>query len=114
VKLPITSKLLLTFVVASPLTALAECSTGYCRGVGTEVVQTATVDSTGVYFMVPTGANIGCTLIEGIYMKLDRSNVAFRDIYATYLSAIAQGKYFQIGVDGSTSCTVAYIRLWSD
>lgn len=100
-------------LIALPLSAVAECVPGYCRGVGTEVVRTATVDSTGVYFMVPTGANLGCTLIEGVYMKLDRANPAFRDIYATYMTAIAQGQYFQIGVDGSVTCTVAYIRTWN-
>ena len=101
-------------LVALPLSASAECGAGYCRGVGAEVVQTATVDSAAVYFMVPIGANLGCTLIEGVYMKLERANPAFRDIYATYLTAVAQGQYFQIGVDGSSSCTVANIRVWNN
>jgi len=101
-------------LVTFSLNASAECVPGYCRGVGTEVVRTATTESAGVYFMVPTGANLGCSLIEGVYMKLERANPAFRDIYATYLTAIAQGQYFQIGVDGSASCTVAYIRVWNN
>jgi hypothetical protein len=79
-----------------------------------DVVQTVTVDSTGFYFMMPSQANLGCTLIEGVYAKLERTNPAFREIYATYLTAVAQKQYFQIGVDGSAICTVAYVRTWNE
>jgi hypothetical protein len=94
-------------------TAHAECGIGYCRGVGTQVAQTVTATSAGVYFMAPSGASLGCTLVDGIHMFLDRNNPAFKDIYATYLSAIAQGQYFQLSVDSSVACTIAYIRVWN-
>jgi hypothetical protein len=104
----------ITTIGALSASAHAECAIGYCRGIGTQVVQSATVDSTGVYFMMPTGANMGCMLIEGVFAKLDRvANPAFKEIYATYLSAVAQGQYFQIAVDNSATCAVAYIRVWN-
>ena len=91
----------------------SECVPGYCRGVGTQVVQTATVDETGVFFMVPAGANLGCTLIEGVYAKLEGTHPRFKEIYSTYLTAIATNAYFQLAVGSSSTCTVSYIRLWN-
>lgn len=93
--------------------AVADCVPGYCRGVGTQVVQTATVDETGAYFMMPTGANLGCNLIEGVYAKLDGSHPKFKEIYATYLNAVATNAYFQLGMGSSSTCTVSYIRVWN-
>lgn len=95
--------------------ANAECGTGYCRGVGAQVVQTATVTSTGVYFWLPstaTSAVLGCTLDQGYYVVLSNSNPSYKDIYATYLTAIATNQYFLLSLD--SSCHVASIRTWNN
>jgi len=95
--------------------AYAECGVGYCRGVGAQVVQTATVTSTGVYFWLPTAATsavLGCSLDQGYYVVLSNSNPSYKDIYATYLTAIATNQYFLISLDAS--CHVASIRTWNN
>lgn len=108
------AKILLAFTLMSFCTAVySECGPGYCRGTGAQAIQTATVTQNGALFMVPTGASIGCALVEGVYMQLNDTHPHFKEIYATYLAAVATDSYFQIGVDGSATCTVSYIRTWN-
>jgi hypothetical protein len=95
--------------------ANSECGIGYCRGIGAQVVQTATVTSTGVYFYLPstaTNAVLGCPLDQGYYVVLSNTNPSYKDIYATYLTAIATNQYFLISLDAS--CHVASIRTWNN
>lgn len=93
--------------------AQSDCVPGYCIGRGTEVVHTATITETGVLFMMPQGANLGCNLIEGVYARLETSHPLFAAFYATYLNAIATNAYFQIGMTSAATCTVSYLRMWN-
>lgn len=95
--------------------AYAACtSDGYCAGVGKDVVQSAIVNSNGVLFMPPTGSNPGCTLVSGYYIQLLDTNPHFKEMYATYLYAMANNIQFQLRLDPSQStCTVAYVRTWN-
>lgn len=102
-------------LLASGATAYASCtSDGYCTGVGKDVVQSAIVNSNGVLFMPPTGSNPGCTLVSGYYIQLLDTNPHFKEMYATYLYAMANNIQFQLRLDPSQStCTVAYVRTWN-
>lgn len=93
--------------------AQSDCVPGYCIGRGTEVVQSATVTETGVFFVMPQGASLGCNLIEGVYAKLEISHPLFAALYATYLNAIATNGYFQVGMTSAATCTVSYVRMWN-
>lgn len=110
-------KILMTTILMSLCTsAYSDCYPGYCAGIGAQVVVTASVTTTGVLFQVPaaTAASLGCTLISGGFIQLLNTHPQFKEIYATYLTAIATNSYFSIAVDGSATCTVAYIRTWNN
>ena len=96
--------------------AQAACDTTGCTGVGVQVVVSVYPNHTGhVYLEAPAAdrSALNCTLREGAFMVLQNDHPQFKTVYASILYALAAGKTMKVRInEGSTNCSVAYVRVW--